>query len=230
VAFVRSARLPDVRWPEPNGRRIPFWSPDGKALGFFADSKLKTIELESGSVRMVSYAAFPSGATWNGNGVILSFRRRHRRCARVRQRRRAGSLVRLEAPQQFNHRSPQFLPDGRHFLYYVAGTPEARGVYIGDIDGGQSSRLLDSDSHATYAASGHLLFVRQGTLYGQAFAPIAYRSLAAPSRCQRNSRRSRGRRPGLRLSTGPIAYRAGVLHNSGALPGSIEGFRASAGW
>jgi hypothetical protein len=69
--------------------------------------------------------------------------------------------------------SPHFLPDGRHFLYYVRGGPEARGVYVGDLEKTlDARRLLDSDSGAVYAPSGHVLFVRQETLFAQRFDPI----------------------------------------------------------
>jgi len=225
IAFVATSNGQSQLWLRPlgstSGRPLagterasyPFWSPDGKALGFFADSKLKTIELESGSVRMVSYAAFPSGATWNGNGVILFVPGAGTPVSRVSDKGgEPAPVVRLEAPRQFNHRSPQFLPDGRHFLYYVAGTPEARGVYIGDIDGGQSSRLLDSDSTATYAASGHLLFVRQGTLYGQAFAPDRLSLAGSPIQIANGIAVDPAAVAPVSASrTGPIAYRAGVL-------------------
>ena len=70
--------------------------------------------------------------------------------------------------QQGSDFSPQFLPDGRHFLYYVRGNPEVRGVYVGQLDATlEARRLLDSDSGAVYASSGHLLFVQQGKLFAQ---------------------------------------------------------------
>ena len=80
------------------------------------------------------------------------------------------SVTQLEA-QQAGHRFPQFLPDGRHFLYYAAGTPENRGVYVGQLDGPKTQRLLDADSAAVYVSSGHLLFVRGATLFAQDFDP-----------------------------------------------------------
>ena len=80
-------------------------------------------------------------------------------------------MTRLDA-QQAGHRFPQFLPDGQHFLYYVAGTPENRGVYIGQLDGSKTERLLDADSAAVYASSGQLLFARGGTLFAQDFDPV----------------------------------------------------------
>jgi hypothetical protein len=63
---------------------------------------------------------------------------------------------------------PSFLPDGRHFLYIASGTPDSRGVYVGQLDGSPSRKLFDADAAAVYAA-GHLLFVRQTHVYAQAF-------------------------------------------------------------
>src|SRR5262249_16230863 len=63
-------------------------------------------------------------------------------------------------------------PDGRHFLYYVAGSPEAKGIYVGSLDSSETRRLVPAaDSLGVYASTGHLLFVRQGTLLGQSFDP-----------------------------------------------------------
>src|SRR5262249_14178627 len=83
-----------------------------------------------------------------------------------------SAVTRLTPPQS-GHRFPQFLPDGRHFLYYaISGTRETRGVYVGQIDGSEAHRVLDADAAAVYAASGQLLFVRQGTLFAQQFDPV----------------------------------------------------------
>jgi hypothetical protein len=77
------------------------------------------------------------------------------------------AVTRLGGTQQ-GHTFPHFLPDGRHFLYHVGYNPEASGIYIGQLDGPDTRRLLDADA-AVYASSGHLLFVRQETLFAQGF-------------------------------------------------------------
>jgi Tol biopolymer transport system component len=73
--------------------------------------------------------------------------------------------------QEGSNFSPRFLPDGQQFLYYLRGSREARGVYVGRLDGlSPTRRLLDADSPgAVYAPSGHLLFVRDRTLFAQGF-------------------------------------------------------------
>jgi hypothetical protein len=63
----------------------------------------------------------------------------------------------------------RFLPDGRHFLFYAGGEPDSRGVYWADLESKDYARLFDSDSAAVYSPSGHLLFIRQSTLFAQRF-------------------------------------------------------------
>src|SRR5207302_35512 len=67
-------------------------------------------------------------------------------------------------PSQTAHRFPQFLPDGRRFLFYVQGNPETRGVYIGSLDGSEPKRVVDAEAAAAYAPPGWLLLLAQGTL------------------------------------------------------------------
>src|SRR5262249_57616989 len=82
------------------------------------------------------------------------------------------AVTQVKAPQQGSHRLPGFLPDGRHFLFYVTGSPDTRGVYVGDLRGAEPRRLLDTDTAAMFASSGQLLFLRQGTLFAQQFDPV----------------------------------------------------------
>jgi hypothetical protein len=78
-------------------------------------------------------------------------------------------VTRFESPPQSEQSFPQFLPDGRHFLFFVNGSPEAHGVHIGQLDGLETRRLFDADSPAVYAPTGHLLFIREGKLLAQDF-------------------------------------------------------------
>ena len=76
------------------------------------------------------------------------------------------AVTSLASPKVSDHHFPHALPDSRHFLYYTQGTADVRGVYLGDLAGGQATRLLDADVAAMYA-SGQLLFVRQDKLLSQ---------------------------------------------------------------
>jgi len=157
--------------PGTDGATFPFWSPDSQSLGFFADGKLKRIDIAAGTVQTVTNASGSArGGTWNRDDVMLFAPSAASAIFRVSA---AGGepakLTTLQTPAQADHRAPQFLPDGQHFLFYARGTADGRGVYVGGLDGSQSPRLIDADAGAVYTASGHLLFVRAGTLFGVRF-------------------------------------------------------------
>jgi len=78
----------------------------------------------------------------------------------------AVAVTRLEAGQ--SHRFPQFQPDGRHFIYTVFGGP-AQGVYASSLDGGLSKRFANADAPVVLSPSGFLFFLRQTSLFAQAF-------------------------------------------------------------
>jgi eukaryotic-like serine/threonine-protein kinase len=168
--------------PETDGGIYPFWSPDSRSVGFFADGKLKRIDIDGRSVQALANANFGFGGTWNSDGTILFAPNGLGSLFRIPD---SGgeptAATRVETPKQVNHGFPQFLPDGRHFLYYVQGTSETRGVYIGQLGGLEARRLLAADASAVYVSSGQLLFVRQGTLFAQNFDPNRMQLSGNPS-------------------------------------------------
>ncbi len=142
----------------------PFWSPDSQSVAFFnpLEGTLKRTDIDGRSLQLL--AKTPGiGGTWNQDGTILFMG--HSGLLRVSARGSEPTPV----TQGRLHLHPQFLPDGRQFLYWVP-TPAPSGVYVGQLDGSESQRVLDADAGAVYV-SGHLLFVRQGTLLAQAFDP-----------------------------------------------------------
>jgi len=150
----------------------PFWSPDGKSIGFFADVNLKRMDIDGGSVKtLLSSAVVALGGTWNAEGTILYGDNPGGPILRTSA---SGAdpapVTTIGLPEQRGHSFPEFLPDGRHFLYFVTGAPDSRGVYVGTLDSPETHRLFDAESHAVYAAAtGHLLFVREGHLLAQRF-------------------------------------------------------------
>ena len=147
-----------------------FWSPDSGSIAFFSQGKLKRIDIEGGSARVLADIGNARGGSWSRDGVILYAPNPAGPLFRVPATGGPPSAAtRIDAAQQISHRFPKFLPDGRHFLYYVQGSPESNGVYIGELNGSSKPRLFDADAAAVYASSGHLLFVLQGTLFAQRF-------------------------------------------------------------
>jgi len=156
--------------PGTEGAYLPFWSSDGRSVGFAASGQLKRIDLEGGSVRKLANAPLFLGGTWNSDGSILFVPNTNSPVMRIPED--GGDPVPVTpAVGQLSHHFPRMLPDGRHFLYFVAGGPEVRGVYFSQLDGGVPRRVLDVDAAAVYLDPGQLLFVRQGTLVAQPFDP-----------------------------------------------------------
>ena len=155
--------------PGTEGATFPFWSPDGKSIGFFAERKVKRIELDGEAVSIVADVQVARGGMWQPDDTILFAPNATGPLFRVPAS--GGTVVaatHLE-PGQNDHRAPFLLPDGRHFLYYSRGTAQVRGVYVARLDGSESRRLADADAAAVYTPSGYLLFVRQGDLIAQPF-------------------------------------------------------------
>ena len=185
IVFVAADDGPSRLWLRPletttaqplagtEGATYPFWSPDSRAVAFFANGQLKRIDLNGGTPQTLAPASGnPRGGSWNADGVILFAPST------------AGPLVRVPATggapvavttldQQRRHRFPSFLPDGRHFLFYALGTPDTAGTYLGTLDAPDTHRLTAADAAGVYWASpsvpedGWLLSVRAGTLVAQ---------------------------------------------------------------
>jgi len=148
----------------------PFWSPDSRAVGFFADGKLKTIEASGGPAVVVADAPIDGGGSWNNEGALLFVPNWGKGLYQVAGS--GGALVRVIEldPSKYSHFAwPRFLPDGKHFLYGAGSADlKLRGTYFASLDGKENRLLLNRASRATYA-SGFLLYLRDSTLMAQTF-------------------------------------------------------------
>jgi len=148
------------------GARFPFWSPDGRTVAFFAGGKLETIDATGGHSRIVCDAPQGWGGTWNRQGMIVFAPGSASGLFKVSENDRQPSALTTLRPNETGHRFPQFLADGRRFLYFAA--PDA--VYLGSIDDVRSGvRVLTSKWGARYASSGYLFFDQDDTLFAQRF-------------------------------------------------------------
>jgi Tol biopolymer transport system component len=152
----------------------PFWSPDSRYIGFFAQNKLKKVAASGGPAQSLCDAANANGGSWNRDDIILfSLGNSGSPIQRVA----AGGGVPVDVTKtKGNQMYPDFLPDGRHFLYLVSGSAtEVNGVYVSSLDGKENRRVLADMSGAVFAPpsrsdrSGHILFVRENTLMAEPF-------------------------------------------------------------
>jgi Tol biopolymer transport system component len=148
--------------PGGEGARYPFWSPDGKQIGFFADGKLKKVSLAGGepTVVVADVGVGVNGGTWGSHGIVFAI---DRDLYKVEET--GGNPVPLAHATSGFFANPEFLPDGRHFLY-VQHTNG--GIEVGSLDGAAPRQILPDLSRAVYA-DGNLLFRRQGRLMAQPF-------------------------------------------------------------
>jgi Tol biopolymer transport system component len=144
----------------------PFWSPDNRTIGFFADGVLKRIDLDGTVVRTIVAAANPGSGAWGSDGTILFAAS-------------AGPLLRVAAQGgvaepattllagQSSHRWPKFLPDSRRFLFLALGKPAVRGIYVGSLDTSEITRVIEGEFAFELWPPSHVLLASQGALWAQ---------------------------------------------------------------
>ena len=154
------------------GAMFPFWSPDSRSLGFFANGKLNRIDASGGPILSIADAAIGRGGSWGADGTILFAADTNSPIYRVPAS--GGTrqpVTTLNASrQEITHRWPQFLPDGKHFLFFAhCNVLENDGTYVASLQGGEPELVVRNDTSALYADPGYLLFIQQGTLMAQRF-------------------------------------------------------------
>jgi serine/threonine protein kinase/Tol biopolymer transport system component len=154
----------------------PFWSPDSRRIGFFAEGKLKTVDIAGGAVEILCQAPVGRGGTWNRDGTIVFapfiVGPLYRIPASGGMPTPVTKLTRQGTGQ--GHRWPFFLPDGKHFFYFVDWSapedPQGNGIYVGSLDS-EEPKLISSELSGTVIyASGDLLYVRDHSLMAQPFS------------------------------------------------------------
>ena len=178
--WLRSLDSPRLQpLPDTENGRNPFWSSDGKFVGFFADGKLKTVSAAGGPAKVLCEGTGNgTGGTWNRDGVIL-FGVNPSGVSAPLQRVNAsgGACTAVTMPEgESRHVHPEFLPDGKQFVFVVTGGDEAkRGLYVASLDNPAPRRLLADQSSAIFMPSttgkkyGYLLFLRGNEIIAQPF-------------------------------------------------------------
>ena len=170
MLFLRALNSATARpLPGTEGGKFPFWSPDGKSIGFFADQQLKRLSLAGGPPMSLAPTVDARGGSWAGD-VILFVPYIYETVYRVpASGGKPVAVTTLDHAQHSTHRWPYFLPDGKHFLYLAAHHLNGNaGIYAGSIDGGAPKFIVQSNGGAFYA-SGQLLYFRDGSLIAQEF-------------------------------------------------------------
>jgi Tol biopolymer transport system component len=170
VLWLRTMEEPVARpLPGTENAEQPFWSPDSKWVGFFSQGKLRKIPVAGGPLEVIAEGiGNPRGGSWGPDDTIIY----SDGSSPLRRVSSAGGTIAIATTpdtSEVSHRWPQFLPDGGHFLFSVrSGVSGKTGIYAGD---GVTKKLLVPDviSNGLYAAPGYLLYVDQGTLFGQVF-------------------------------------------------------------
>jgi Tol biopolymer transport system component len=190
------------------GATRPFWSGDSQSIGFFTQGKLRRIAAEGGPARDLANTRVARGGTWNQDDVILFVSSTNSPVMKVPAGGGEPSPVTALAPGHSGHYAPQFLPDGRHFLFYVIGSPDVNGVHLGDLESSETRQLLKTDSAAVYASS-TLLYLRQDELVAQAF-DLNRLATTGPAVVVASGVAGRADAPAISAApAGPIVFRAG---------------------
>jgi serine/threonine-protein kinase len=157
--------------PGTEGGRVPFFSPDGQWLGFFADGWLKKLRLDGGAPVGLCETPPAAGASWGDDGRIVFAAGDGLRGVSA-----SGgpsvSLTKLDAAAgELGHDWPEVLPGGDTVVYTVwtaGGFPDAR-VVIRSLTTGAERTLVRGGTYPRYTASGYIVFGRKGSL---AAAPL----------------------------------------------------------
>jgi Tol biopolymer transport system component len=157
---------------------FPFWSPDSASIGFYADGKLKKVNTVDGSSAVLCDAVAGTagvGAAWGRDGTIL-FADKRGLFLIPDTGGTPRSLIAAQQPRETGYGYPQFLPDGRRFLYFVSSDDaEVEGAYASSLDRpADRIQVLRTSKKVTYAPSlpgepGHLLYIRERSLVAQPF-------------------------------------------------------------
>jgi eukaryotic-like serine/threonine-protein kinase len=158
--------------PGTEGGRLPFWSPDGCSLGFFARGKLMKSDLSGGSRVVLADAPDSRGGSWSPEGIIVFAPNRQGGLWRVPDT--GGGPVEVThldaSRQEFGHRYPQFLPDGKRFLFVGVRNGGNHTTWLGSLDGSPPREVRRGNGASVYAEPGYLLFrEKENVLMAQRF-------------------------------------------------------------
>ena len=151
-----------------DGGYSPFWSPDSRFIGYFANGKLYKIDAAGGRPQALCDIDEGRGGAWNRDGIILFSGAAG--LHRISAQGGTPTLATKIDPKEEAHRWPYFLPDGRHFIFLAdAETTENHHIRLGSLDSQETQILFSAVTRIAYAPPGYLLYISQGALVAQPF-------------------------------------------------------------
>jgi eukaryotic-like serine/threonine-protein kinase len=151
---------------------LPFWSPDSRFVGYFADGKLRKVPVNGGAVEALCDAPDGRGGTWSKDGVILFAPVAAGPLERVSAD--GGEATVIARPDSAHGetalRFPEFLPDGKHYLFVSLPPHHNRlDTFVGELGSSRRVLLTTAGSLPWYDAAGYLIYVRGDRLVAQKF-------------------------------------------------------------
>jgi eukaryotic-like serine/threonine-protein kinase len=161
--------------PGTDGARYPFWSPDSRTIGYFAQTKLRRVDAAGGPPRDLADVIVGRGGAWSRTGVIVYSPRPLGVLHAIPENGGTPQPVTSldEARGEAGHGFPHFLPDGRHFIYLaMSARAEQSAIRLASLDSSSSKVLLRADASALYARAlpelrSAVVYVSDGTLLAQ---------------------------------------------------------------
>ena len=195
------------------GADMPFWSPDSQHIGYFADGRLMRISVAGGAPLKICDAQDPEGGTWfqaeGQDDVIIFAPNATGPLQRVLAQGGVPTPVTTLADGETAHSFPQFLPDGRRFLFLAEGPKSS--IHLQSLDTGERTFVTNSIGRAAFAPPGILLYLRDGTLLAHRWNLRTLQLEGEPVSIAEDVRSGgMNGRNGFALSAnGVLAYRAG---------------------
>ena len=160
--------------PGTEGATGPFFSPDGKWVGFFAGGKMKKVAVSGGEALSLCDAPDPRGASWGSQGTIIFAPTRASALQKVSDAGGAPQPLTEIAKGEESHRWPEFLPGREAVLFaalYGGANWNNAEIAVQSLGPGERRNLIRGGTHPHYAASGHLVYAQGGNLMAEPFDP-----------------------------------------------------------